>query len=675
MHLYYLVLSLIMILFSTSTTLARDLMDPVVVTATKVKLKDTKAPYASEIYYRKEIEKSGARTVIDFLNQNTSVVIMSNSGNRHEPKIDMRGFGITEGYKNLVITLNGRRLNTIESNPQALGTIPINNIDRIEITKGSGSIMFGDGAQAGTIQLYTRDTTETTLEASAGNYGQQTQAFTTGRSGDKYIITASGLHNGNTGFSDDDPYGDSTNADVRSIQTKLRYFPTESSEIFFEKDLSTLANRYPWVLTRETWDQNPGSNYKSTVGPKKYTRIHTDRDNTIIGGIIDFTSNLKFSLNYAHQYKIVNAEDEGSTTSASNNRRYKRSAFDTSLDYTKGRFRIISGVQTFFGEMIQHGITIGKQNTGVYFESIIDINDTTKLSLGTRGEWVSYAMDNPPEKPTEKDYSFGVYDIGINKSLNDHLSIFSNFNTSFLSPDIDRFAEWNPAFTAKTFNPWISPSTSQNINLGLNYVTPENKLKLTLFNIFAKKELYLIPHNAFINTNLDKTHKYGLELQDIFKFNNELSVSVNYAWTRAIIKGAGPLSSKVACGKCAGNFLPGVAEHNITLGVNYVPTPRSRIVLTQNYRSEAFNEEDIENDDFGHMQRAYTSTDISYDYTFKTDSGNTFFKWWPNGPRETQFIAKIENLFEQSNATHLKIDAIYPDLFTRNWTLGAKFKF
>ena len=98
----------------------------------------------------------------------------------------MRGFGITEGYKNLVITLNGRRLNTIESNPQALGTIPINNIDRIEITKGSGSIMFGDGAQAGTIQLYTRDTTERPpLETSAGNYGQQTQAFTTGRSGDK----------------------------------------------------------------------------------------------------------------------------------------------------------------------------------------------------------------------------------------------------------------------------------------------------------------------------------------------------------------------------------------------------------------------------------------------------------------------------------------------------------
>ena len=70
MPLHYLVLSLIITLFCTSTTLAKDLMDPVIVTAKKVEVKDTKATYASEVYYRKDIEKSDARTVIDFLNQN-----------------------------------------------------------------------------------------------------------------------------------------------------------------------------------------------------------------------------------------------------------------------------------------------------------------------------------------------------------------------------------------------------------------------------------------------------------------------------------------------------------------------------------------------------------------------------------------------------------------------------
>ena len=132
-------------------------MDPVIVTATKVKTKDVKATYASEVYYRQEIVQSGAKSVIDFLNQNTSVVIMSNSGNRLTPKIDMRGFGTVDGYKNLVITVNGHRMNNIDSSPQDLSSIPINNIERIEITKGSGSVIFGDGAQSGSIQIYTRD--------------------------------------------------------------------------------------------------------------------------------------------------------------------------------------------------------------------------------------------------------------------------------------------------------------------------------------------------------------------------------------------------------------------------------------------------------------------------------------------------------------------------------------
>ena len=675
MPLHYLVLSLIITLFCTSTTLAKDLMDPVIVTAKKVEVKDTKATYASEVYYRKDIEKSDARTVIDFLNQNTSVVIMSNSGNRSEPKIDMRGFGVTEGYKNLVITLNGRRLNNIDSTPQALGTIAINNIDRIEITKGSGSVMFGDGAQAGTIQLYTRDTTETSLEGSAGNYGQQTQAFTTGYSRDNYIISASGLHNGNTGFSDDDPYGDSTNSDVRSIQTKLQYFPTESSELFFEKDLSTIMTRYPNGLSRENWNQNPASSYKFASGPTKFTRSHTDRDNSIVGGSVDFTKNLTFALSYAHQYKLVNVEDAADTQAKSNNRRYKRSAVDTSLDWTRGPFRIIAGVQTLFGEMIQHTITSSKNNTGIYFQSFLEIDSSMQVSLGGRYEKVSYTMDNAPESPTHRDYTFWVYDIGANKSINNHLSLFSNFNTSFLAPDIDRIFGFNAAFTAKTFNPWVEPSNSQTINVGLNHVTSKNKLKITLFNVFAKKELFLIPHGAFINTNLDKTHKYGLELQDNFIVNNNLSMSINYAWTRAIIKGAGPISAKVTCGKCDGNFLPGVAEHNLTLGFNYNPSQKSRIVLTQNLRSQGYNEEDIENDDFGHMQRPFTSTDISYAYTHKTNPGSGLFNLGHYGPREVELIAKIENLFEQSNGVHLKIDAIYPDLYTRNWSLGAKIKF
>ena len=174
MPLHYLVLSLIITLFCTSTTLAKDLMDPIIVTATKIKTKDTKATYASEIYNRKDIERSGAVSLYDFLNQSTSTAVMPSYGNTFNQLINIRGFGLTDGFKNVAITVNGRRFNNIDSVPQKLSDIGINNIERIEITKGSGSVVHGDGATGGSIQIYTRDTTETVVQSSVGNYGINT---------------------------------------------------------------------------------------------------------------------------------------------------------------------------------------------------------------------------------------------------------------------------------------------------------------------------------------------------------------------------------------------------------------------------------------------------------------------------------------------------------------------
>ena len=72
-------------------------MDPVIVTATKIKTKDTKATYASEVYNREDIEQSGTKSLYDFLNQSTSIVTMPSAGNTFSQKIDMRGFGLTDG--------------------------------------------------------------------------------------------------------------------------------------------------------------------------------------------------------------------------------------------------------------------------------------------------------------------------------------------------------------------------------------------------------------------------------------------------------------------------------------------------------------------------------------------------------------------------------------------------
>ncbi|MCH2391914.1 MAG: hypothetical protein MK238_05195, partial [Nitrospinales bacterium] len=80
-YFHYLILFFIIALFSIPTAAAKDLMDPIIVTATKIKTKDTKATYASEIYNRKDIERSGAVSLYDFLNHNTSTAVMPSYGN------------------------------------------------------------------------------------------------------------------------------------------------------------------------------------------------------------------------------------------------------------------------------------------------------------------------------------------------------------------------------------------------------------------------------------------------------------------------------------------------------------------------------------------------------------------------------------------------------------------
>ncbi|MGE8396806.1 MAG: TonB-dependent receptor, partial [Comamonas sp.] len=114
-----------------STAHSQDVQQAgVLVSATRVDMQDTDAPYASEVHTRADIERSSATNLYDFLAQQTSLQIAPSFGNRYNPKISMRGYGI-DGYQNLVITVDGRRLNTVEVVPQLVGGVALADIDRI----------------------------------------------------------------------------------------------------------------------------------------------------------------------------------------------------------------------------------------------------------------------------------------------------------------------------------------------------------------------------------------------------------------------------------------------------------------------------------------------------------------------------------------------------------------
>ncbi len=70
------------------------------------------------------------------------------------------------------VLINGMVVNSPSLGTADVGKIPLNNIDRIEVVKGSGSLLYGTGAMGGTVNIITKRPTrdETILNLSAG-YG------------------------------------------------------------------------------------------------------------------------------------------------------------------------------------------------------------------------------------------------------------------------------------------------------------------------------------------------------------------------------------------------------------------------------------------------------------------------------------------------------------------------
>ena len=110
--------SLSAILFSNS---AIAVIGPIKITLNPTNLSsnyfnddDVTAPFSSEVYTLDDIKASKSSNIYDFLTQNTSLTLAPSSGNRFSQSIAARGYGLTNGYQNIVVTLNGRRLNNID---------------------------------------------------------------------------------------------------------------------------------------------------------------------------------------------------------------------------------------------------------------------------------------------------------------------------------------------------------------------------------------------------------------------------------------------------------------------------------------------------------------------------------------------------------------------------------
>ena len=615
-----------------------------VITANRIAQEDVRATYASEVHNSEDIKNSAAINLYDYLGRFSSVNVMPSLGNPHQQLLDMRGYGIGDGYQNIVVTINGRRLNNIDMQPQLLSSIPLSSIERIEIIKGSGSVAQGDGAMAGIINIVTKDQTGVDISIAAGSDGYSTTSISAGLSEDLFALQFLADNSKSDGLRKKDPNGKRDESDANNLSATLKVFPVDGVEVRLGKDRARVDTIYGDSLTKKQFNKKPSQYGGNSTWSNSYTELELKTDTNRLGASYQINELLSFNIDHAVEKK--ESEYAGSDPSKYD---YRSTDFSTQLDLDA--LTLTAGTQLFDGERKAFGSTANKDNKGVYIQGVYALGNTT-LSAGARREKVKYQYKDIGK--LKADHSLDAWDIGINHQYSQELSVFANLNQGFQAPDIDRLFTYDFNSGVYVFNGFIKPAKSKTLNIGLNHVTERNKLKVTSFYSKLKNEIYYYNYNfSDINTNLDKSYKYGLEVQDSFQITPELLTRVNYAWTRAKIdkedKGNGAFNGKK---------LPGVSEHSITAGIDYRVVQDGTLTLTQNWRSRAYAAEDFAND-FDQKQKAHNTTDLGYAH--KIDNFTLF--------------AQVNNVFDKKNGLWVGDDAIYPVNFTRVWYAGIRASF
>ena len=118
-------------------------------------------------------------------------------------RIDIRGFADT-ARDNTAILINGQKLTLGDMSLVDLSIIPMDSIQRIEITKGNNSVLYGNNSSAGTINIIT-DTLPDQKDSlfakfTAGSFGKFEGALSGTKTAGIYSIT------GNTNFISSDGF-------------------------------------------------------------------------------------------------------------------------------------------------------------------------------------------------------------------------------------------------------------------------------------------------------------------------------------------------------------------------------------------------------------------------------------------------------------------------------------
>jgi len=585
-------------------------LEEVVVTATRDIQEIRKVPANVTVITKEEIQQSNSQTVIDLIRHEAGVVVRDFYGTGKTASVDIRGFGET-GPLNTLVLMDGRRVNEIDLSGVDWTQIPLDQVERIEIVRGSGSVLYGDNAVGGVVNIITKRP-EKPLSANAevvrGSYLYHKESSSiSGKWGPLSAILNASYHS---------TEGHRENGFLRNkdVGGKLFFDMNENISFNFRGGFHKDNAGLPGGLDKTRYEQDR----QATVNPNNKTSTQDGYGALGVKAKLWNWGRIEADLSY-RQREVENFFDypdyfytyldKRSLTTWGITPKYILDKplwkFPNKLilgfDFYKSDVEV-DAETVFFGFPSYNQTEISKRSAGLYFLDEFSILSNLILSFGYRHEWVTYNIfQELPNAEDKARYREPAYSLSLDYLFGKKSSAFFSFKRSFRFSVSDELILVYPTFKV---NPSMKPQVGYHYETGVRHsFTDRIEANLTFFWIDLQDEIFFNP-STFNNENYMKTRRQGIEAGVKMKPLEWLSLWGNYSYTRPLLRGD----------SFSGNDIPGVPRHKGTIGTDIYPgngfliNVRANIVGPRYFISDWDNQGD-------RLDRYYTlDTKLSYSW-------------------------------------------------------------
>lgn len=516
--------------------------------------------------------------------------------------IDMRGQGNKSNIA-VKVMIDGHAINVLDNSHGVtpLDSINLDNVERIEIIPGGGSVLYGSGTRGGVINIITKK-----QKSDAFAINLKSSAYDHGGLGGNLGINGAKQINENLAFSFDiqsfnlDGYQEGYNEKGYFINTKTYIDINDNSDLTLGYNYFKSKNTSSGYLTKAQAQSNPTQKGKND----NITQIN--RPEISLDYHYYFDDIWEFNLEAFWQNQKINyLKDEISmkgTTAYQNGSGFEDTLTGISL---KNKLNYANNSYFIFGyEFANHDakrkslvyysaapiinyhrmttlMDMTKQSHSIFALDSHEFNDIFSISGGARYEYSLYdtnrnytsnmIMFGKPNIKTElfstddTSHNF-AFEITPNFKYSDTGKLYIKYERGFVSPSPAQFVNKDQK-TQKYYSANLNPEIFDTFELGIDdFWWDFYGFNLTLFYTLSKDEISYLgnPHATgggfWQYYNIDQTRRLGVEL----------SLSQNFLDDDLIFRESLTyLDAKISKGVNDGMRIPYVSKIKATAGLEY----------------------------------------------------------------------------------------------------------